>query len=494
MLNVNHGTVLPLDSTISSAAPANSTVSANAAPTFPFGYMFPELQAAEHLLEESAKTVEDLRKLGAVGMNDPTAQAVPGVNVPAIYTFFGQFIDHDITREKGSASMSLANPAPIDPNLIPTLIVNSRSPNLDLDNVYGPNADGESAPLDPQDINKNKLLIEKVGPGVKGLVPGKEELNDFPRRLDESARIGDERDDENIVVSQLHVAFLRAHNRLVTDHKLTFNQAQKLLIQHYQWIVLNDFLVNIADPDFVGKVRDSGPTFFNPPANKFFMPLEFTVAVFRFGHSKVRPGYNQFNSLNSSGELGLLFSLARKRLPADWIIDWPAFLKPEDNLNRPRPIDTSLTDLLLHLGSGQVGTGDPERNLAVRNLLRAYILRLPTGQAVAKRMASWGIPELTPAEISSVAANIPGQTEALNGTDFLTRTPLWFYILAEAAHFAGGRHLGPMGSTIFAEVLMAVLRNSSHSILAEPGWTPTLKGDVPGKFFLTDLLKLAGVL
>ena len=137
---------------------------------------------------------------------------------------------------------------------------------------------------------------------------------------------------------------------------------------------------------------------------------------------------------------------------------------------------------------------DPERNLAVRNLLRAYILRLPTGQAVAKRMASEGIPELTADQISAIAEKIPGQKDALAGTDFLTRTPLWFYILAEAAHFAGGRHLGPMGSTIFAEVLIAVLRNSTHSILSEPGWAPTLKGDKSGKFFLPDLLKFAGVL
>jgi Animal haem peroxidase. len=487
MLKVNHGTVLPLDR----FSFKGSSLKDNTPRTFPFGYMFPELQAQKDLLEESAKTVADLRRLGAFGMKDPPVSQRPGVIVPAIYTFFGQFVDHDITREKGSSSIRLANPSPIDPNLIPTLIVNSRSPNLDLDNVYGPNADGEFAPRDPDD--KNKLLIEKVGFGNKGLVPGKEELNDFPRRPDGTARIGDERDDENIIISQLHVAFLKAHNKLVSEG-LTFSEAQKLLIQHYQWIVLEDFLKHVADADIVGKIRYSKPKFFDPPASKFFMPLEFTVAVFRFGHSKVRGSYDQFNSLNRGGELGLLFTNAGKRLPEDWIIDWPAFLKPAEDINRPRPIDPSLTDLLLHLGGGQVDDEDPERNLAVRNLLRAYILRLPTGQAVAKRMASEGIPELTADQISAIAEKIPGQKDALAGTDFLTRTPLWFYILAEAAHFAGGRHLGPMGSTIFAEVLIAVLRNSTHSILSEPGWAPTLKGDKSGKFFLPDLLKFAGVL
>ncbi|HXQ36750.1 MAG TPA: peroxidase family protein, partial [Anaerolineales bacterium] len=397
MFQANHGAVLPLESTMEAAALEDSNLLNNTPRTFPFRHMFPELQTKADLLEESAKTVEDLKRLGAVGMKDPPVAKAPGVIVPAIYTFFGQFVDHDITREKGSSTISLANPSPIDPALIPTLIVNSRSPNLDLDNVYGPNADGETAPPDLDD--ENKLLIEKVGPGTRGLVPGKDVFNDFPRRLDGTARIGDERDDENIVVSQLHVAFLRAHNNLVTNHNLTFSEAQKLLIQHYQWIVLDDFLKHVADPDVVSEIRKTGPKFFNPPANEFFMPLEFTVAVFRFGHSKVRASYDQFNSLNRGGELGLLFSNARKRLPEDWIIDWPAFLKPDEDINRPRPIDPSLTDLLLNLGAGQVGDKDPQRNLAVRNLLRAYILRLPTGQAVARRMADAGIPELTADQI-----------------------------------------------------------------------------------------------
>src|ERR1044072_2212085 len=119
MTTITHGTVLPLDSTISS-----DTVQ----PTFPFDYMFPQLQSREFLLEESPITVENLRRLGAIGMKDPTVDKLPGVVVPAIYTFFGQFVDHDITREKASSSVRLSNPTLIDLNLIKTTIVNSRSP------------------------------------------------------------------------------------------------------------------------------------------------------------------------------------------------------------------------------------------------------------------------------------------------------------------------------------------------------------------------------
>lgn len=223
------------------------------------------------------------------------------------------------------------------------------------------------------------------------------------------------------------------------------------------------------------------------------MPLEFSVAAYRFGHSKVRRSYDEFNSIHDGAELGLLFTNARQPLVEDWVIDWNAFLKPEENLNRPRPIDTSLTLHLLELPAQTVDDKDPEGNLAIRNLIRGYILRMPTGQAVADVMASAGIVPLTPEEILSAAKDIQSQEEILKTTDFLERTPLWFYILAEAAFYSGGTHLGPVGSTIVAEVLIGILRNSTHSILAEPGWKPTL-GPTPGKFDITDLLKLAGVL
>jgi len=455
--------------------------------------MFPKLQHKEYLLDESQVTVDNLRRLGQLGMKDPGVAEAPGVLVPAIYTFFGQFVDHDITREKGSSMIKLSQPTPIDPALIPTHIVNSRSPNLDLDHVYGPDVDGELAPRDP--VDPNKLLIEKVGPGNLGPIPGKDVYNDLPRLQNGSARIGDKRDDENIVISQLHVAFLKAHNNLVMVHGLTFAEARQVLTQHYQWLLLDDFLERIAEPDIVKRVRYYGPTFFNPSPRTFFMPLEFSVAAFRFGHSKVRASYNEFNCKNRLGGLRQLFSNAHTRLPEDWVIDWKAFLQPEKRLNLPRPIDTSLTDLLLELEAEQVDDKDPEGNLAIRNLLRGYILRMPTGQAVAEAMKSEGIMPLSDKQIASVLRE--DQLKILTepkflGQKFLERTPLWFYILAEAAFYSRGYHLGPVGSTIVAEVLIGVLRNSTDSILADPHWRPTL-GSTPGKFDLQDLLKLAGV-
>lgn len=495
MTRLRHGEMLPLE--IEAHDLKNYRVLRK---IWPFGYMFPELQRDDNnLLENSPETVKNLRALGKA-MRDPGESKIPGVPIPAVQTFVGQFVDHDITLERGSGAMNLSDPKVLPLEEIEKNIVNSRSPDLELDSVYGPNVDGVLSPRDPCD--PEKMLIREVE-HFAGLPSGKDAFHDFPRSLkDGSAEIGDARNDENVIVGQIHIAFLRAHNALV-DLGYRFGEARKLLRQHYQWIVLDDFLERIADPNIVKLIRHRGARFFDPPRGKFFMPLEFSVAAFRFGHSKVRPSYDEFNEKRRSAPLHLLFRPSR-RLSDDWIIEWPSFLDPENPLRFPRPLDTSLAARLLDLPRETFSENDPETNLATRNLLRGFILRMPTGQAVANAMAAQGIVPMTADEIASVAKAFPhvpassGQPEVraqlavLEEGRFLDRTPLWYYILAEAAFYSRGHHLGPVGSTIVAEVLIAVLRNSTDSILAEPGWRPTL-GSTAGKFDFEDLLKLAGV-
>ena len=492
MLTIHHGEILPLETEEQTSINSGHVVAPN---TWPFGYMFQELQDdPKNLLPESKATAPALQRLGTYAMRDP-GYANFGIPVPAIHTFLGQFIDHDITLELGSADMSLDNPAPLSPDQIKTQIFNSRSPNLDLDNVYGPNLAGDLSPRDSH--NPNKMRIDAVAPGL-GLPKGKDVWNDLPRLDDGTAMTGDPRDDENIITAQLHVAFLRAHNAIV-DRGFRFDEARKLLIQHYQWIVLDDFLERITDPNIVKMIRYKGPRFFNPPARNFFIPLEFSIGAYRFGHSKVRPSYDGFNDVVGTGTLSQLFQFAGQSLPDNWIISWPSFLDAENPTRFPRRIDTSLSSPLLSLDDLQLGGHvTSQRNLAVRNLLRSYMLRIPTGQAVARAMASQGISPMTDEQIKSVAMDIPNQLEVLEDIrekteiDLCNNTPLWFYILAEAAFYNFGYHLGSVGSTIVAEVLIGVLRNSTYSILADPQWRPTL-GDTPGKFDIEDLLKLAGV-
>ncbi len=128
---------------------------------------------------------------------------------------------------------------------------------------------------------------------------------------------------------------------------------------------------------------------------------------------------------------------------------------------------------------------------------------MPTGQAVAQALRKKlqgvrDIPVLTPQQIRVAAGDGESgdkQREVLEEAGFDERTPLWYYILAEAAFLRDGRRLGPVGSTIVAEVLVGLVRRSPDSILA-PGstWKPNLPSEVPGKFTLADLLRFSRVL
>jgi heme peroxidase len=455
----------------------------------PFVFLFPELQSdASNLVYESSDTEKALEHLGDqmrdVGLPTATRRGISDSVIPSAYTYFGQFVDHDITSEQVIAGVPL----------------NFRSPSLDLDSVYGPGS--------VKDEEGKLMKLDRVVSSVLGRVPDKDDEHDLPREDSEDslgwkAMIGESRNDENLIIAQLHVAFLRAHNNAVTQLGLDFNEARTLIRQHYQCIVLNDFLKKIADPDIVDKTREKNKFFF--PKDPLCMPMEFSLAAFRFGHSMVRRGYTEFNQIHSSAPLDMLFTFTgrggfsgKKRLPADWIIDWKSFVDVGQTFNAARRIDTTLIPELFNLRGQGPSDLQSQVKLSVRNLLRGYKRDLPTGQAIAERMK---ITPLTATQIEFVAKGVsPELSTAVKASKFTTQTPLWFYILAEAAHYKdkAGR-LGPVGSTIVAEVLIEILRRSEDSILGprytkEDPWRPHTRISTEGECNLSDFLRFAGVL
>ena len=486
-----------------------------------FDFMFLSLQSnANNLLPTSAETVSNLKHLGRTMEDADALGAAHDSPIPAVYTYFGQFVDHDITLEAQSTPLGTSVAKLVASDMKPQSLAeirelkNVRSATLDLDSLYG-----APAPADP--ANAAKMKIGKVSNTGSTDFPlkkpkGKTNDNDLPRRgrtgdklKDREALIGDPRNDENTIVAQLHLAFLKAHNALV-DEGRTRTQARRVLRQHYQHIVVHDFLKRIVDPAIVNKIVRDGNQWFNALGEPFFMPLEFAVAGFRFGHTMIRGLYDFNLNFNTSGDDGtfpadvnLLFTFTAlsgelgdfDTLPHNWIIEWERIVDgAKGRAGKARKFDTALASVggsnlfALTSETGDPATPGPDApRLAVRNLLRGYRLRMPTGQAVAKHL---GLPVLTAAQLRATAINSK-QRERLE--PFVTRTPLWYYLLAEAKHH-GGNRLGPVGGTIVAEVLVGLVRRSTDSILSVPNWKPSLPAAKAGTFTLSDLLTFAGVL
>lgn len=194
-------------------------------------------------------------------------------NMTAGTTFVGQFLDHDVTFDNTSRLGVVTEP---------TQTPNTRDPRLDLDSVYG---GGPS--VSPQLYSSGDQAKFRIGSG--GM------FEDLPRNSDRSAIIADPRNDENLMLSGLHSAFLLAHNRTV-DFRRANNlpgdvwfYSRRTIIHHWQWIVVNEFLPQIVGRSLVDGILRNGRRWYrfsNPT-----MPVEFQTGAYRFGHSLVRPSY-----------------------------------------------------------------------------------------------------------------------------------------------------------------------------------------------------------
>lgn len=440
--------------------------------------LFPELQTLN-------ATTDELRLLANL-MRDPLPRLVAADQRNyAGLTYLGQFIDHDITREKQTI---LENQGLIDVNSL----VNDRTSWFDLDSVYG---------------NNNSLLNAE---GLFDLSINQFGEEDLPRNPDGRARIGDPRNEENLITASLHLVFLKFHNRVIQELKITnpnmllpelIQEAKKITQWHYQFIVINDFLKDITGK-YYSRLFD--PITQRPnvhPAIKNIgskIPLEFSGAAYRFGHSLVRDGYY----LNEQFDLFPLFDPILPDLrgfrprPERQVIDWSMFFPMPftKGFQEWEGIDPFVVNSLYQL-PGVVATG--EAILPLRNMIRGTLYGLPSGQDLARAL---GIPEdeiLSASKGSLVFQSINGaipqvELDILNAK-FGESTPLFYYILMEAWVFSNGEALGPLGSLIVGGVFLNLIEINQESYLNN-NFLPTqgLYGcHTTGEYYFTELITWA---
>jgi hypothetical protein len=432
-------------------------------------------EASEIALRELAKAMQ-----GEGGRDDAKG-------TPSGVVYLGQFIAHDITRD-GTALSKMPFPTPETTR-------NERTPRLDLDSVYGTGPVGDAVePGGDYQIYSQPRPGEEIfrlGPTEPAVVNGISFPStdvDFPRRSDDrSPIIPDDRNDDNLILAQLHGLFLRFHNKLlnlivagsvnpVPDGPTPFEQTRRLVTWHYQRLVREYFLPMVVLQSVLDDIKANGPKLFKPESAKdLSLPVEFTMAAFRFGHSMVHETYfiNEMHSLSAND----ILNREDRPLRADLVLDWSRFVGSGRTVNLAQKINTTISTALFGLPNETISpyrnnAGLPtEASLPTRSLLRGSKARLPSGQEACVM-----------AETRLIEVDASHRHYAvLKDNGLLDRLPLWYYILHEAEVAGideslsvpsqeGGCRLGPLGSRIVAEVLLGLLRLDED--IYPDGWEP----------------------
>jgi hypothetical protein len=281
----------------------------------------------------------------------------------------------------------------------------------------------------------------------------------------------------------------------------------------------HDFLPRIVKPSIVDEVFSDGRKVVEihaDPTDVPAMPIEFSVAAYRLGHAMIREEYNWnkrfpgqagalFFLFDFSGTSGTLAGLPR--LPSNWIADWRRLydfkgeagkdnLAAPGGLNHAMRIDTRLTNFLKFLPKGSFGgktadEGTIVANLAFRNLTRAGMVKLASGQQMAAHLRNRGVPVTTLTKTQLRNGNNGAKLNGLAPAQrdrLLANTPLWFYILREAELNDG--KLRGVGGRLVAETFHRAMEGSDHSIVRDTAFRPSFGPDT-STFRMVDLLLFA---
>jgi hypothetical protein len=422
----------------------------------------------------------DLRALG----DAMTQVGMQGSSALAGYTYLGQFLAHDLSKLRIEGHNKVVKSFTTD------VLRSDVTPVLDLGSVY----DGAKTGSRLRDGDSAHMALGAAQRKNGCLLEG----YDLPRENGQAC-IGDDRNDENLIVSQLHVQFLRLHNYFVDriaaeqpnlDAGALFKAAQKQVIYHYQEVILYDFLYELLHPAvWKSIILENRSILWNPrPNEEAVLPIEYAAAAGRFGHAMVRNEYdlNRTTDIKMTGLFSMTgagrFGGRHAALPATHLVDWLLFFDfpTIKRAARPKRNPSRRISPRVHVALENTDSlpQREDKNLATRNLLRGYQMRLGSGQATVhyvrtrfrRQLADCNIP-IRPLTRDELNLNKPDDPQCVldNCNPALSEnTPLWFYLLAEAScteTVEGIGKLGPLGSLIIAESIKGLLKLDRTSVL-----------------------------
>lgn len=404
-----------------------------------------------------------LTELGRAMVDDGSrvSDERPEILVDSGYTYFGQLIAHDLTKDVSSVDDAWQKE--------PEELANLQTPKLDLSTLYG------GGPQVSPELYEDDEVQLKVG-----CPNNRAQTFDVSVGSNGACILSDERNAENLILRQMTAVFARLHNfaieqlrSKIADKTALFAQAQLQTQWQYQWLVCRDYLPTLLDPAVYKDVFVRGRSTIT--WNAFSIPIEFAAAAMRFGHAMVRPNY--LFAFGREMPLPQIFRRTPERGPLDEHvqIEWGFFFQGAgDGLTvTSRPIDTRLAPPFQTLPNDLVGVaqiacphfriaGNPAQ-LSARTLLRGAGLRLASGQSAARALRERLLSE------EELTQNLEGMEtahgEILRASSMCGETPLWYYVLKESEVRHNGNRVGPLGSRIIAETVYAALRADSDSYL-----------------------------
>jgi len=408
--------------------------------------------------------------------------------IPAGYTYLAQFIAHDLTfngftipGEKKSKNQ------------------NFRTPALDLDSVYGKNP--STSPY-LYDFKENCILFKLNKRTFKTTIKRNKrdkydayfEYLDLPR-YDEVALIPDPRNAEHILLRSLQLLFMIYHNTLTKkiikkkkdniDPFHLFSEIKKNVIKVYHDIIQHDLLPSLISNKLIKKERKNILKGKGIYQNKeISIPISFSFAAFRFGHSMVRPLYNftEFGTKKNFGDS--IIKPKKKKLLTSPYINFNQFFFSPKNRNSKSNLSELITPWIT---SELEDFKETKKNrslnivgidLIKRNLISGFMVKLPSGQSTAKQLGIKKKNIYSLDFLDDLAFKIPNIP--FDYYPFSKHSPLWLYILYET-YFLNekkwkkrkkeedegigslSKHkdkLGPVASMITLKVILGILHNA----------------------------------